>query len=164
MKTLILIRHAKSSWADSSITDFERTLNDRGKHDAPIMAERLKKHIPKIDAFVSSSATRARKTAKLFMKVYEEKEENLIIESSLYEAQMQQYESVIENLDNTKNSIAIFAHNPGITEFVNSFDYSDVYDMPTCGVFAIEIDTECWLDFRVGTKKFLLFDYPKNEE
>ena len=164
MKTLLLIRHAKSGWADTSLSDFDRPLNNRGKHDAPIMAERLRKQIPKIDAFVSSSAKRARKTAKIFMKAYDEKENNLIVESSLYEAPMQKYYRVIESLDDTQNIIAIFAHNPGITDFVNSLDCTPVYNMPTCGVYAIEIDTENWSDFRVAAKKFLFFDYPKNGE
>ncbi|MEO6948741.1 MAG: histidine phosphatase family protein [Ginsengibacter sp.] len=164
MKTLILIRHAKSSWTDLSITDFERTLNDRGKHDAPIMAERIKKNIPLIDAFVASTAKRARKTAKLFMKVYGEKENKLIEEASLYEAPMQQYYRVIEKLDNSFNTVAIFAHNPGITDFVNSLDCTPVYNMPTCGVYAIEIDIDDWSDFEAGAKRLLFFDYPKNED
>ena len=162
MKTLLLIRHAKSSWDDSTITDFERTLNERGKQDAPIMAERLKKRISEVDAFVSSSAKRARKTAKFFMKVYDEKESNLIVAPSLYEASMQQYYRVIEGLNDKQNTVAIFAHNPGITDFVNSLDCMEVYDMPTCGVYAVQIDIKHWADFRVGEKKFLFFDYPKN--
>lgn len=161
MKTLLLIRHAKSSWADLSTTDFERTLNDRGKHDAPIMAARLRKQIPKIDAFIASPAKRTRKTAKLFMKIYGEKENNLIEEASLYEAPMKQYFSVIEGIDDSFNTVAIFAHNPGITDFVNSLDCTPVYNMPTCGIYAIEIDIERWIDFRIEPKKFLFFDYPK---
>lgn len=164
MKTLILIRHAKSSWDDSTITDFERTLNERGKQDAQIMAERLKKKISVIDTFVSSSAKRARKTTKFFMKVYDEKDSNLIVEPSLYEAPMQQYYRVIENLGDSKNTVAIFAHNPGITDFVNSLDCLEVYNMPTCSIYAVQIDIEHWVDFRVAEKKFLFFDYPKNGE
>ncbi|MEO6819068.1 MAG: histidine phosphatase family protein [Ginsengibacter sp.] len=162
MKTLLLIRHAKSSWDDSTITDFDRTLNERGKQDAPVMAERLKKKVLEIDAFVSSSAKRGRKTAKFFMKAYDEKDSNLIVAPSLYEAPMKEYYRVIENLDDSKNTVAIFAHNPGITDFINSVDCMEVYNMPTCGVYCIEIDIEHWADFRVGDKKFLFFDYPKN--
>ena len=76
MKTIIIVRHAKSSWDDHTITDFDRPLNDRGKHDAPIMAERLLKKYPRIEAFISSPAKRALKTAAIFAKAYGlEKEE-----------------------------------------------------------------------------------------
>ena len=70
MKTLLLIRHAKSSWDDPGLSDYERPLNDRGKKDAPMMAERLYERGIKIDAFISSPARRARKTAEQFVKQY----------------------------------------------------------------------------------------------
>ena len=164
MKTIILIRHAKSSWADADITDFDRTLNDRGKHDGPIMAQRLKKKMANVDTFVSSSAKRARKTAKYFLKAYDRKEEKLIIEPTLYEAPMEQYYTVIDSLNDIQNSVAIFAHNPGITDFVNSLGCTVVYNMPTCGIYAVEINIDHWKDFRDGEKKLLFFDYPKNGE
>ena len=79
MKTLFLIRHAKSSWDDIGLPDFERPLNERGKYDAPQMAKRIKDKKIEIDAFVSSPAKRARKTAEIFMDVYDENKKKLVL-------------------------------------------------------------------------------------
>lgn len=163
MKTLILIRHAKSSWDNSMLQDFERPLNDRGKEDAPKMAHRLKNKNINIDIFVSSPAKRAKKTAKIFMKEFGADEENLLLIPSLYEASVNDFYSVVEDLDNENKTVALFSHNPGITDFINSLDCSPVYNMPTCGVFALEIETKSWSEFRQAEKKFLFFDYPKKE-
>ena len=70
MKTLLLIRHAKSSWDNLQLSDFERPLNDRGKNDAPLMAKRVKERKIKIERFISSPAKRAKKTAAIFMDEY----------------------------------------------------------------------------------------------
>ena len=164
MKILLLIRHAKSSWDNSSLSDFDRPLNERGKEDAPKMAGRLKEKKIQVDAFVSSPAKRAKKTAKIFMKELGSDENDLILLPSLYEASVNDFYKAVEDLDDDINSAALFSHNPGITDFINSLDCSPVYNMPTCGVYAIEINTEKWKDFRQSEKKLLFFDYPKKEE
>jgi phosphohistidine phosphatase len=164
MKTLLLIRHAKSGWDDPSLSDFERTLTERGKSDAKMMAERIKERPIEIDLFVSSPAKRAKKTAKIFMKEYDEKEKKLLLEPNLYEGSVKDFSKTIENLDDKEKQVAVFAHNPGITEFVNSLECSPVYNMPTCAVFALKIKTKHWKYFHEAEKEFLFFDYPKNEE
>ncbi|HUZ60462.1 MAG TPA: histidine phosphatase family protein [Hanamia sp.] len=164
MKTLLLIRHAKSSWDDPSLSDFDRILTDRGKSDAAMMAKRIKAKSIKIDAFVSSPAKRAKKTAEIFMKEYKEKEKNLILVSSLYEASIKDFYDVVENLDDKFDTVALFSHNPGITGFINSLECSRIYNMPTCAVFALKLKTKHWKEFRESKKEFLFFDYPKNGE
>ena len=84
MKTLLLIRHAKSSWSEARQPDFERTLTDSGKSDARMMALRIKEKSLKITLFVSSPAKRARKTAKIFMEEFAEKKDNLVTIPTLY--------------------------------------------------------------------------------
>lgn len=163
-KIILLVRHAKSGWDDASLSDIERKLTDRGKSDAKMMAKRLQKRMIEIDAFVSSPAKRAGKTAKIFRKVYDAKKKKLQFVPSLYEASVNDFYNAIESLDNDFKSVAIFSHNPGITDFVNSLDCQPVYDMPTCAVFAIEVKLKDWKDFREAKKEFLFFDYPKNEE
>ncbi len=163
MKTLLLVRHAKSSWDNFGLPDFERPLNERGKEDALLMAKRIKAKKIKIDAFVSSPAKRAKKTAKFFMKEYEEKVKNLALVPSLYEASVNDFYSAVENLNDKDDTVALFAHNPGITEFVNSLQCSPVYNIPTCAVFALEIKTKHWKEFKDAEKEFLFFDYPKSE-
>ncbi|HEY5464335.1 MAG TPA: histidine phosphatase family protein [Hanamia sp.] len=164
MKTLLIIRHAKSGWDDASVPDIDRTLTDRGKSDAAMMAKRMKKNSIKIDAFVSSPAKRAKKTAEIFMKEFNEKEKKLLIIPSLYEASVKDFYNAIETLNNKDDAVALFSHNPGITQFVNSLDWPPVYNMPTCAVFAIKVKTKNWKDFNTAEKEFLFFDYPKNEQ
>ena len=164
MKTILCVRHAKSGWDDPSLSDIERKLTDRGKSDAKMMAKRLQERSIEIDAFVSSTAKRAKKTAKIFMKEFEKDKKKLQLTASLYEASVKDFYDVIESLDDKDKTVALFSHNPGITDFVNSLDCTPVYDMPTCSVFAVKAKTKNWKDFRAAEKEFLFFDYPKNEE
>jgi len=162
MRYLYIVRHAKSSWSNISLPDFERPLNDRGKKDAPEMAKRLLKRKIKIDAFVSSPAKRAKKTAKSFCEEYKIPAKKIILDNNLYEASKETFYEVVSNFHDTNKSVALFSHNPGITEFVNSL-ISDVKidNMPTCGIFGVEINSGKWKEFMDAQKKFLFFDYPK---
>ena len=164
MKTLLLIRHAKSSWDNVVLSDFKRPLNERGKQEAPMIAKRIKDKNIKIDAFVSSAAKRAKKTAKIFMKEYKEKEKNLTLVPSLYEASVNDFYHAVEKLNDKDDTVALFSHNPGITDFINSLECSPVYNMPTCAVYALEIKIKHWKEFKDAEKGFLFFDYPKNEQ
>lgn len=165
MKTLLLIRHAKSSWDDVSLSDFERSLNDRGKTDAPKMATRLRKRNIKIDAFISSPAKRARKTAEYFMKEFGEKADDIILVSALYDAGTNNFSDTIKEIDDKYKSAAIFSHNPGITAFANQLvDKTSIDNMSTCSMFAVKADVEKWKDFSKAKKDFLFFDYPKKED
>ena len=161
MKSLLLIRHAKSSWDNPSQKDFDRPLNDRGNHDAPAMAERLLNRKVEIDAFISSTAKRALSTAKYFAKAYNISEHDIIKASELYEAPYDVYFQVIKNIDNAFDTVAIFAHNPGITTFVNNLTQTNIDNMPTCGIFAVKTDIKKWNDFEDAKKEFWFVDYPK---
>jgi phosphohistidine phosphatase len=160
MKSLLLIRHAKSSW-DFNVEDFERPLNERGNKNAPEMAKRLLKKDIKIDALVSSPAKRALSTATYFAEEYGKKVKNIIIVPALYNAAAESFYTAIEDLDNDDKTVAIFSHNPGITEFANSLTDTRIDDMPTCAVFALKVDIKKWKDFREAKKEFWFFDYPK---
>jgi phosphohistidine phosphatase len=161
-KTLLIIRHAKSSWEIGILNDFERPLNERGKKDAPVMAKRVREKNIFPDALVSSPAKRAKKTAELFAELFETKKEDIIFISKLYHATTGTLYEVVEVLSDSFNTVALFSHNPGISEFVNIL-IPDVYidNMPTCGVFAIKINTDKWVHFKKATKELLFFDYPK---
>src|ERR1044072_9747985 len=84
MKAVIIIRHAKSSWDNIGESDFDRPLNDRGKDDAPKMAKRLLERKVSIEAFISSSAKRARKTAALFINAFDDDKEDIKLVPALY--------------------------------------------------------------------------------
>lgn len=162
MKSVLLIRHAKSSWDATVQKDFDRPLNDRGLKDAPAMAKRLLEKDVEIDAFISSPAKRAITTCNYFAKAYGQKEKDIITYADLYNAAPPVFLKAIKQTDDGFNHIAIFAHNPGITDFANKLTDAKIDDMPTCAIFAIEVDTEHWKDFDKAEKKFLFFDYPKN--
>jgi phosphohistidine phosphatase len=163
-KTLLLIRHAKSSWDVGSLNDFDRPLNERGKKDAPAMAKRLLQKKINIDAFVSSPAKRAKKTAELFCKEYGKDEEEIIFITKLYHASPEIFFEVIEELDNRFNTVAIFSHNMGITEFANQLVKDlQIDNMPTCGIFVVTINATKWAGFKNEKRDFLFFDYPKND-
>lgn len=162
MKTLLIIRHAKSSWDIAALNDFDRTLNERGKKDAPIMAQRLLNRKINIDAFVASPAKRAKKTAELFCTVYNKNKKDIILISALYHATPQIFFEVISQLNDDFKSVAIFSHNTGITEFANELVENVLIDnIPTCGIFAIQINIADWKDFIKAKKELLFFDYPK---
>ena len=164
LKTLLIIRHAKS---DQSFfgNDFERPLNERGKKDAPVIAKRLLDRNIVIDAFVCSPAKRAKRTAELFCETYKTNVDDIIFISALYHAPAPEFYEVIKNLDDHFNTVAIYAHNPGITYFVNDLIKDVIIDnMPTCGVFCVQVNINLWKDFTKAQKEFLFFDYPKNNQ
>ena len=161
MKSLLIVRHAKSSWDLSTPNDFDRPLNDRGKKDAPAAAKRLIKKGVRIDAFVSSPAKRAKKTAKHCANEYEIDDGKIILVPELYEAHANVFYQVASSLDDAFETVAIFSHNPGITDFVNSLTEVKVDNIPTSGVFAVQVNTDSWENFKDAEKKFWFFDYPK---
>lgn len=162
MKKLILIRHAKSSWASGVDTDFDRPLNDRGLRDAPVMAKRLHERLPLVDAIISSAANRTMTTAGYFAEAYGKKKSEVVREPRLYHAPPQTFDELIAHLDDQLETVIMCAHNPGITEFVNELTQVRLDNMPTCAIFAVETAAEKWLDFKTAAKSFLFFDYPKN--
>jgi phosphohistidine phosphatase len=164
MKSLILIRHAKSDWGNAGLPDFDRPLNERGKKNAPEMAKRLADKKIKIDAFVASPAKRAAKTAKFFTETFNKQKEEIIYVDDLYMAEPATFFKVISTLKDKYNTVAIFSHNNGITDFANLLTNVRIDNIPTCGVFAINIETDKWADFATAKKEFWFFDYPKSAE
>jgi phosphohistidine phosphatase len=161
MKQLLIVRHAKSSWDISALNDFERPLNERGHADAPIMAQRILAKKVSIDLFVSSTAKRALTTASYFASAFDSSNNDILKIDELYHAAVPTFYKIIATLNNQFNTVTIFSHNPGITEFINELTAIKLDNMPTCGVFAIAIDTDNWKFFASSQKEFLFFDYPK---
>lgn len=161
MKTLILVRHAKSDWSSEGLSDFDRPLNERGKRDAPVMAKRLlEKNIP-VDLFVASPAKRAAKTARYFAEAYGVAKKDILFKDELYLPPAAVFYQVIEHLSDQHTHVAVFSHNNGITDFANELTNARIDDIPTCGIFAINIHCDHWKDFREAKKEFWFFDSPK---
>lgn len=162
MKTLILVRHAKSSWDAIGLEDFERPLNERGKSDAPVMAKKLRNKKSEIDIFISSPAKRALKTARYFGKEYGVGKKEIVVENKLYGASVSTFLEVVSEIKNKHKTAIIFSHNPGLTEFANTLTSVHTDNIPTCGIFAVQANCDNWADFLRSEKNFLFFDYPKN--
>lgn len=153
MKTLILVRHAKSDWPENT-EDFDRPLAEQGLHDATKMAQYLKENNIVIDKFVSSPALRALSTCNIFNETYQlEVETN----KKLYNANESSFESVIYDLSDDVNSVAMFSHNNGISNFANMIG-DQIFSFPTCGVVGFSLDCDSWSEFD-NTDKKVLFSY-----
>jgi phosphohistidine phosphatase len=164
MKTLYLIRHAKSSWDSPTQTDFERTLDERGLADAPMMGGILHQQHIKPNLIVSSSAKRAITTAKLIAEKIGYPGAKIVATEKIYEASLTTLLETVQHLPNDANSVMLFGHNPGFTKLANYLTTENIQDFPTCGVFCIELKIESWHDAEKagGTCKF--FDYPKRHK
>lgn len=157
MKTLLLVRHSKSDWPEN-MDDFERPLTELGRKNAPKMAEFLKEKNVHIDAFVTSPAVRAKETCQFFSEVFGKE---YSMQEKLYRPSEENFLSVIFDTDDSINSLALFSHNNGISNFANSLS-DELVNLPTSGVAAYEIDCEEWSDFEMANKRFLFFYSPKN--
>lgn len=163
MKTLFIIRHAKSSLANPGQLDFDRPLNERGNEDAQRMAKRLKEKIQQLDLLITSPANRAKTTCQWFADMFELTSAKTLAVRELYYAAPNTFFQVIKNIDDKVNRAALFSHNPGITYFVNTLTDKSLDNMPTCGVFGVQTDIASWKDFETAKKVFIYFDYPKNQ-
>ena len=161
MKTLTLVRHAKSSWSDANLSDRKRPLNKRGKHDAPIMGRRIAAHGIRPSLIVSSPAKRAWTTAKIIAAEISYPLEFLQREDSLYLASLDDFLDVLVAQDKDFNSIMLVGHNPGMTDFANFLSPGLTNNVPTAGVVSVEIDQDHWNLFERPKTRLLVHDYPK---
>ena len=163
MKTLYLVRHAKSSWDHPHLDDIDRPLNNRGKNDAPLMGKRLSKRGIFPDLMITSPAKRAQKTCKHIAKSLEYPASEIVVAEDVYHGSEDILLQVVRECDDLWNSIMIFGHNPGFTDFANSIADAGIDNIPTCGVFACSFDVKNWKDVKFGSGTTLFYDYPKKE-
>lgn len=160
MKTLIIVRHAKSSWDIPDTDDFSRPLNERGIRNAPEMARRLvlRELLPEL--ILSSPAKRAISTARLFNEQFGKKDEMIKMEASIYEADRQTLYRLISRQDPDLDRILIVGHNPGMSDFLNWLcDTEEV--LSTCAIAEIRVDDFKWNGWKRGIGELIDLDYPK---
>lgn len=162
MKRLYLIRHAKSSWTDPNLEDFDRPLNKRGKVDAPEMAGRLTRLEVKPDLIVASPARRARKTAIQMAKGTGYDKKAIRYYDDLYLGSLSYHLSLLTNLFSEVDILFLVGHNYTITELAEYLSGAIIENIPTCGVVAIEYDSDTGFVPDAGGGKLLFFDFPKN--
>ncbi|MCH8302968.1 MAG: histidine phosphatase family protein [Proteobacteria bacterium] len=161
MKTLTILRHAKSSWKDSSLSDHDRPLNKRGEGDAPVMGARIQQAGIRPSLIVCSPAVRAWTTAKLIAQEISYPNEFLQRDERLYLAGVQRIIDLLCEQDVGFNSIMIVGHNPGFTDFANYLVPGLTNNIPTCGVVSVIIDTDDWNLKADKNAELVTYDYPK---
>jgi len=161
LKTLIIVRHAKSSWDNLDLRDIERPLNDRGKKDAPRMAKRLKERKINPDLLISSSAVRAIETCQHIARVLGYPFEKIITELRLYHADEDTLLQRIRELKDHHDCVMLFGHNPGLTVFANLLLNEDIDNIPTCGIVSALLNVNSWSKVKFGLGQLDFYDYPK---
>lgn len=161
MKTLTLIRHAKSSWKDPTLRDFDRPLNKRGYRNAPFMGQLLNEKDVKFDRVYSSPARRAIDTAKYICTEIDYDLDRIETDLGLYHADVDDLIDFIGTLDDELNDVALVGHNPALTELTNLLSAEPIDNVPTSGIVFFKVDIEHWRD--LGKEKTILsgFEFPK---
>ena len=163
MKTLFLVRHAKSSWNETAMPDKDRPLNARGRSDAQKMGERLAKRNVKPDLILSSPALRALSTAEIIAKKLGYKLKDIVVDDRLYTHEVEDLLEVIYKLGNKPKRVMLFGHNPELTELAHQLS-SEITDMPTCAIAELTFDAKSWSDIGEAKLSKAGLDYPKQSQ
>lgn len=157
----MIIRHAKSSWADATLRDLDRPLNERGKRDAPFMARHLFNQGLRPDQIVSSPARRALDTAYYFMREFNLEHSFLTVIDSIYEASIRRLDNVVKQLDDTWSTVFLFGHNPTLTDWVNKYAHIHLDNLPTTGVAWFKFKGSVWAEWNHEEVTLAHLWYPK---
>lgn len=164
VKRLLIIRHAKSSWDYPELSDFDRPLNKRGKRDLPEMANRLYKTGIQIDQFLSSPANRTITTAKGHATAYGVSESEIQQKRQLFHASSFAIKQVISETSDSINSLAVFGHNPGLTDLIEELSDFELWNLPTCAICVIDFEIDSWRKITLIKGKKVYYDYPKSKK
>jgi phosphohistidine phosphatase len=163
MKTLVIVRHGKSSWDDPSLSDHQRPLAKRGLKDAPKMGARLADWGPPIDRVISSSAVRALTTAELVLQEMGLPWDEIQVEDALYHATEYEMLELIHDQEDYLDGLMLFGHNPGMTCLVNDLSDLDLDNLPTCGFVILQFNVESWSEIGDVLASSASYDYPKRK-
>ena len=159
MKTLLLLRHAKSSWKDSDARDFDRPLNQRGLKAAPAIGRLIRKRKLQPDLLLSSPAERARQTTQLVIEAAGLKTE-LRYDERIYEASVARLLGLVSELDDEAGIVMLVGHNPGFEELLEVLT-GEAHKLPTAALSCIELNIEKWNKVRAGTGRLEWLVKPK---
>jgi len=162
MKLLTLVRHAKSSWQDHGCSDHDRSLNDRGLRDAPIMAQRLQQHSALPDTILCSSAKRTRETCDIFLDAWNLKADVVEYDEALYLATTGALQSAIEKVDPDANHVLVIAHNPGLEQLSSLLHPDAPKTLPTCAMVQFELDQASFTLDKAKTITLGWHNFPKH--
>jgi phosphohistidine phosphatase len=163
-KTLIIVRHAKSSWSDPHLADHQRPLNKRGLEDAPKMAKRLAKRGERVDSIVTSSALRALETAKTFAEKLDVAGGALVVEPKIYGAGAEDLIELIRGFDEGLRSVMVVGHNPTLSELCHRLTGEELGELPTCAIVTLTVRSGSWESVGQGRLELVDLDYPKKKK
>ena len=158
-QTLYLLRHAKSSWKDSSLRDFDRQLKGRGKDAAQRTGERLATEKLTDLLVICSPAARTRETAEIVLR-HSGVRANVRFDERIYEASLRDLLQVVASIPDDKHTVMMIGHNPGFEELL-AFLTSEYRRMPTCALAKIKLKVASWKDVKAGEGSLSLFITPK---
>ena len=161
MYTLTLIRHAKSSWDDPSLDDFDRPLNARGRRDAPFMGRLLHEQGVRFDLLVSSPARRALDTAREIARQVGYPPEAIRQEPAIYEASPGGLLAVVHALPAQARSVGLVGHNPGLSLLAQRLSREPVPELKTCAYVRLAFEVPDWSAVGERNGRLLAFEYPK---
>lgn len=150
MKTLYMVRHAKSSWKHDVI-DHKRPLKKRGDNDAILVSNYVSKEVKKPNKIISSDAVRALTTAEYFKKAFNISEDDFVVNHNLYDFSGHKVMDIIKNLDNSLDRVMIVGHNHAFTSVANMLGNKYIDNVPTCGFVEIQFDDTQWNTISTGT-------------
>ncbi len=163
MKTLYMVRHAKSSWKHDVI-DHQRPLKGRGKRDGKLVSQHVKNEVKSPEKIISSDANRALTTAMYFKKALNISDDNFTTNHDLYDFSGQNVMKIIKGLDKSLNRVMIVGHNHAFTSIANMLGNKYIDNVPTCGFVMIEFDIDDWKDISTGrTVKIIFPRHLKND-
>ena len=160
-KTLYLVRHAKSSWKDGSLSDRDRPLNKRGRRSAPDMGSRMANQGHRPDLIVSSPANRAITTARMIALEVDYDLMDIVTDENLYFSGISGMANVLQGIDDRYQKVMMVGHNPTITGLMNTLGDTPVANMPTCAIAVIGLNMDSWADLDQVQGDLLGYDYPK---
>lgn len=161
MRSIYLVRHAKSSWDSHGLADRDRPLNGRGKNDALKMGRLLAERNEVPELIISSPAKRAFSTAKRIANELGYKVKHIEKNELLYMADTEEFFTVITETPKKVHKLMLFSHNYGITYFANYISGSNIENIPTCGIVRVDFEAESWKDIANQKGKLIYFEYPK---
>ncbi len=153
MKTLYIVRHAKSSWKYPELSDEERPLLEKGKKRTRKIIDFLLEKEVSVDHMISSHAVRALETARIIAHALQYPEENIRVSRQIYHASAEQLYDQFFDLSDDINSLMIVGHNPTFTNFANQFLEEKIDWLPTSGVVSISFDTRLWVNLPIARRK-----------
>ena len=162
-KQLLICRHAKSSWNDASLRDFDRPLNKRGERDAPEMGRRLAQRGIRPDLIMASSAVRALQTAHHYANQLAYPLDRLLTNPHQYAATTRQLITLLQGTAPEVQTLLLVGHNPESTELANLLGGLNIDNIPTSGIVGLSFALSSWQELAPGTGKLLFYDYPKQQ-